>query len=287
MSELNFLDLIMLQKVDKDSAVEKFGTLINTSFFETANLLGSLKVKQLVEIESSIGGASPVTLTELGKGVLLEAEEQSAKELDALDSAILSSLSRGVRELDALTTDLNIMPKDLAYHIHKLVVQRYAAYNVRSAKVSISLTEKGFNQLGQAHQAVAADAAALGMDSAVVSSSTSSQTANVQSAQAAKPAAVQAPKSSNAPSSSGPSDWTPGAVDAKTSAPAPKGQQTTLNSPKKSEPIIELPKVPVPMMRKATKLQYYFMKYWFILAVILILIVAGFALGVAKLLRLI
>ncbi|MCX6772534.1 MAG: hypothetical protein NTV88_02060 [Candidatus Micrarchaeota archaeon] len=45
MNELSFLDIAILRKIDAESSVEKFGSMINTSFFETANLLGTTKIK--------------------------------------------------------------------------------------------------------------------------------------------------------------------------------------------------------------------------------------------------
>jgi len=60
--ELTYLDLLVLRKIDSDSSVEKFGQQINTSFFETANVLGTMKIKGFVDIQSSIGGQSPLVV---------------------------------------------------------------------------------------------------------------------------------------------------------------------------------------------------------------------------------
>lgn len=148
MDDLNYLDLIILKKIDADSTVEKFGTQINTSFFETANILGTLKVKGLIEIETSIGGASPVRLTDEGKETIEHASRKASEEIDGLDRAVLSSLGSGIRDLPTLAGAMNIRSKDLAFHLNKLKVSDYLDYDVRSGKIFLSLTEKGFNLTG-------------------------------------------------------------------------------------------------------------------------------------------
>ncbi|GEM_PF-783658 len=154
MEDTNYLDLIILKKIDASSSVEKFGTMINTSFFETANLLGTLKVKGLLDFQTSIGGQSPVALAGEGKEFLEHASRKAGEEIDQLDRAILSLLAGGVRDLGALTSAINIRPKDLAFHLNKLKVSDYVDYEVRSSKVSLSLTEKGFMLAGGARGAV-------------------------------------------------------------------------------------------------------------------------------------
>ena len=79
MNELTFLDLVILQKVDGESSVEKFGSMINTSFFETANLLGTVKIKGYIDIESSVGGLSGVAITDAGQSLLAFAEHKAAE----------------------------------------------------------------------------------------------------------------------------------------------------------------------------------------------------------------
>ncbi|MFA4983239.1 MAG: hypothetical protein WC588_03410 [Candidatus Micrarchaeia archaeon] len=148
MNELNFLDLVILQKVDAESSVEKFGSMINTSFFETANLLGTVKIKGYINIESSLGGISKVTLTEAGSALLLVAEQRAKEPIEPLDNAILHALAGGAKELGTLQTALNIRAGDLAFHINKLVAQSFMDYTVRSAKVEFVLTEAGFNCVG-------------------------------------------------------------------------------------------------------------------------------------------
>ncbi len=147
--EVSFLDLMVLRRIDENSVVEKFGTKINTSFFETANLLGSLKVKGYVDIESSIGGSSPIILTATGRKLLQEvAEKTGEQELDVLDETILKNLASGVRELKVLESAVNVNSRDLAMHLSKLQAQRYIDPSIRSANVNLSLTEKGFTKVG-------------------------------------------------------------------------------------------------------------------------------------------
>lgn len=147
-NEVNYLDLIILAKLDADSTVEKFGSQINTSFFETANLMGTLKIKGLLDIQSSIGGRSPLILTGEGKDVLTQATARSQEPLDTLDQAILHALAGGVRLWPELMEAINIRSRDLAFHLYKLKAGDYIDHEVRSGKVSFSLTEKGFNITG-------------------------------------------------------------------------------------------------------------------------------------------
>ena len=148
MNELTFLDLAILKRIDANSSVENFGSTINTSFFETANLLGTVKIKGYVNIETSIGGISKVTVTDAGMGILTLAEKKAAEPSEPLDSALLHALAGGAKDPEALQSSLNIRSGDLAYHINKMVVQGSMDYEVRSSKVNLMLTEQGFNSTG-------------------------------------------------------------------------------------------------------------------------------------------
>ena len=148
MNELTFLDLVILKKIDSESTVENFGSLINTSFFESANLLGTMKIKGYISIESSIGGTSRLTITDAGNGILALCEQRIHEPIEPLDNAILHALAGGAKELEAMQTSLNIRGADLAYHINKLISQGFMDYSVRSAKVYFVLTEQGFNSTG-------------------------------------------------------------------------------------------------------------------------------------------
>ena len=142
--EINYLDLIVLRKMDAESTVEKFGSTINTSFFETANLLGTMKIKGLVDIHSSIAGHSPLVITGEGQDFLALAMQKASEPLDALDRAALSAIGAGMRDLNSLQQALNVRGRDLALHLHKLKMQDYIDHEVRSSRVILSLTEKGF-----------------------------------------------------------------------------------------------------------------------------------------------
>ena len=148
MNELTFLDLVILKKIDANSSVENFGSVINTSFFETANLLGTVKIKGYVNIETSIGGISKVTITDAGTGILTLAEKKAAEPIEPLDNALLHALAGGAKDPEALQSQLNIRSGDLTYHINKMVVQSFMDYEVRSSKVNLMLTEQGFNSTG-------------------------------------------------------------------------------------------------------------------------------------------
>jgi len=148
MNELTFLDLVILKKIDANSSVENFGSQINTSFFETANLLGTVKIKGYVGIETSIGGISKVTITDAGMGILALAEKKATDPIEPLDNALLHALAGGAKDPEALQSQLNIRSGDLTYHINKMVVQSFMDYEVRSGKVNLMLTEQGFNSTG-------------------------------------------------------------------------------------------------------------------------------------------
>jgi|GEM_PF-4154992 len=142
-NNINYLDILILKNIDDNSTVEKFGPIINTSFFETANILGSMKVKGLIDIQSSIGGLSPILVLDAGRDVISMAIKKAAEPLDDLDYEILSNL-RKFNELSLLEKNLNINSSDLAFRLYKLKSGGYISDQVQSARVFISLTEKGF-----------------------------------------------------------------------------------------------------------------------------------------------
>ncbi len=148
MSELNFLDLVVLYRIDENSTMENLRTVVNASFFEAANILGTMKVKGLIDIKSSVGGASSVSLAPGGVAALDTADSKALEQPDQLDDAILHALSTGVRDLEMLTVAVNVRSSDLAYHLHKLHSHQLIDYSVRTGKVSVSLTEQGFNKVG-------------------------------------------------------------------------------------------------------------------------------------------
>jgi len=192
MNELTFLDLAVLLKIDTESTVEKFGSAINTSFFETANLLGTMKLKGYLDIMSSVGGLSRVVLTDAGASILTVANEKSREPIDALDSSILATLASGVRDLEGISNAINIRQGDLAYHLHKLSIQQYIDYTLRSAKIYVSLTEKGFNSTG----------AIRAQTTAPASGTATMQPTNVPASAQARPAQTTVPTATPSPSTS-------------------------------------------------------------------------------------
>jgi hypothetical protein len=145
--EINFIDLAALMKIGPDTTAEKFGSLINSSYFDGANLLGVLYQKRLVSLSTSFPGPNPVTVTDNGKALISEAESRSKEEFDHLDMALLTQLANGKRSLTDLSGVVNVRPKDLAMHLYKMIKNNYASYDFRSGTVDLMLTEKGFQQV--------------------------------------------------------------------------------------------------------------------------------------------
>ncbi len=146
MRELTFLDIVVMQRIEPESLVERFGSKINSSFFDTANILGGLKLKGYIDILSSPGN-SEIKITESGQKILEEAEARSGEEVDALDTAVIEAIAVGMRDVSALTGELNVRSSDLALHIYKLVKKNLIDYEVHSGKVELMLTEEGFNRV--------------------------------------------------------------------------------------------------------------------------------------------
>ncbi|MEM4589723.1 MAG: hypothetical protein QXK21_00450 [Candidatus Micrarchaeia archaeon] len=145
--DLTILDLIVLEKIEKDSLMESFSGKLYSSFFDTASILGTLQVKQLVSISSAIG-RSIVNRSELGEKVLMYAEEKATEPLDGLDHVILKSIAAGNKVFENVKNDLNIRSDDLAIHLYKVIKQGYADYEIRAGKLTLNITEKGFKLTG-------------------------------------------------------------------------------------------------------------------------------------------
>lgn len=144
--EVNFLDLIAVSKIQPDTVVEKFGGMINSSFFDASNILGTLRLKGLIDFTTSFPGTSAVTVTDLGKRVLADAEGASGNEFNQLDLTILVQLSNGKRSVQDIGGAVNVRPNDLAMHLYKLGKQGFLTYDFRNGTITLSLTEKGFMQ---------------------------------------------------------------------------------------------------------------------------------------------
>lgn len=158
--DLTILDLVVLEKIEKDSLMESFSGKLYSSFFETASILGTLQVKQLVSISSSIG-RSIVNRSELGEKVLMYANERAIEPLDGLDHVILKSIASGNKVFERIKEDLNLRSDDLAIHLYKVIKQGYADYEIRSGKLTINITEKGFKLIGYVPKKAAQEQPAL------------------------------------------------------------------------------------------------------------------------------
>lgn len=153
MEEIEFMDLVVLHRIDADSTVEKFGSKINTSFFETANLLGTMKVKGLIDFQQTLGH-TPIVITEKGRYVLELADQKSREEFSDLDRSVLETIALGAVTPEDVKQIMHIRSDDLAYHLDKLYKKGYIDYTVRSAKITLMLTEKGFNKVGKLRRKV-------------------------------------------------------------------------------------------------------------------------------------
>ncbi len=142
--EVNFLDLAALSRIGPDTVVEKFGGLINSSFFDASNILGTLKLKGLIDFSTMYAGQNAIVVTDQGKQLLGEANAKASQELDPLDTEILARLSRGKMQLQELGGSVNLAQRDLALRVYKLTQQQFASYSIRNGTLDIMLTEKGF-----------------------------------------------------------------------------------------------------------------------------------------------
>jgi hypothetical protein len=142
--EINFLDLMAISSIGPETVVEKFGSIINSSFFDASNFLGNLKIKGLVDFTTSFPGQSLLIVTPAGSTLLKDADEKSKLAIDALDMEILRQLSRGKRSLTDLAGAINVAQTDLAMHLYRLYKQDYLVATFRNATLDMALTEKGF-----------------------------------------------------------------------------------------------------------------------------------------------
>jgi len=142
--DVDFMDLICITKITPDTVLEKFGGLINASFFDGSKVAGTLKQKGLIDFSASYPGPSKMLLTDDGKKLIDEANAKSTEPFDDLDKTILAQLSGGRRNPSELGASLNLRPKDLALRLYKLSKQEYITYELKNGGIEIMLTEKGF-----------------------------------------------------------------------------------------------------------------------------------------------
>jgi len=145
--ELTFVDLILLEKIEKDTPINALSGILDATSFETANFVGLLKIKGFVDITPSIG-RSTASRTQVGEEILSRALLKSGESLDEIDYAILKMVAVGGRDFDTLAADMRLSSDALAYHLYKLVKQEYLDYAIKGAKVSFCLTESGFKLTG-------------------------------------------------------------------------------------------------------------------------------------------
>ncbi len=144
--EINFLDLAALLKIAPDTTVEKYGSLINSSLFDAANVLGSLNNKKLISFTTAFPNQNPIAITDLGKQVIAEANEKANLDFDHLDLSILNQLNAGKSALPDISGAINVRPRDLAMHLFKLAKQGFMTYDFRNGSIKMMLTDKGFAQ---------------------------------------------------------------------------------------------------------------------------------------------
>jgi hypothetical protein len=172
--EINFIDLACLLKITPDTVLEKFGSLINSSFFDASNLAGTLKQKGLIDFTSDYPGPNGIVITEAGNALIAEANAKAPEPFDGLDQAVLDQMSGGKRSPDELGATLNLRPRDLAMRVYKLNKQGYVIYDLRNGIAEVMLTEAGFLKVkSQPQQGASADA-----QQAVQSNAASSATAD-------------------------------------------------------------------------------------------------------------
>jgi len=144
--DINFLDLMALKRITSATVVEKFGGLINSSFFDASNILGTLKLKGLVDFTTIVPGQNAITITEIGNQLMKDADQKAIEQFDQLDLTILRQLVGGKRSFQDLNSVVNIRPKDLAMRLYKLTKQEYMTSEFRNGNIDTALTEKGFMQ---------------------------------------------------------------------------------------------------------------------------------------------
>ena len=145
--EPNFVDLFALTKITSESVVERFGSSINSSFFDGSNILGGLRIKGLIDFTTTMGSQNSIVVTDSGRKLIDDANKKAAEPIDQLDTTILVQLSNGKRTVNDISGVINISSKDLAVHLYKINAQNYVSAEFRNGILNISLTEKGFMQI--------------------------------------------------------------------------------------------------------------------------------------------
>lgn len=142
--EPNFLDLVCVLNITGDTTIERFGSLINASTFDGANIAGTLKQKGLIDFTSFYPGPNTMKITDQAKALISEADTKATTPFDPLDESILVQISGGKKLPSEVQSSLNIRPKDLALHLYKVSKQGLITYELKTGNVSLALTEQGF-----------------------------------------------------------------------------------------------------------------------------------------------
>ncbi len=144
--EVTFFDLVSLVKIKPGITVERYGGLINSSFFDGARVLGTLQQKKLITLSTAMPDQNPITVTDTGKQLIAEADSKAEQDFDHLDLEILTQIQKGKNTPEDLGAAVNVRPRDLAMHLYRLSKTDYATYELVNGTVSMMLTEKGFAQ---------------------------------------------------------------------------------------------------------------------------------------------
>ncbi|MCW6160502.1 MAG: hypothetical protein LVQ95_05465 [Candidatus Micrarchaeales archaeon] len=145
--EINFFDLASLLKIKPDTTMERFGGMLNSSYFDGANIAATLSQKKLISFNTALPGQSIITITDTGKQLIDEANTKANMDFDHLDLAVITQVSNGKTTPNDIGAGINVRPRDLAMHLFKLAQQDFVTYEFRSGAVSVMLTEKGFKQV--------------------------------------------------------------------------------------------------------------------------------------------
>jgi hypothetical protein len=220
-----------------------------------------------------------VALAPGGVAALDSADAKALEQPDQLDDAILRALSTGVRDLEMLTVALNVRSSDLAYHLHKLNSHQLVDYSVRAGKVSISLTEQGFNKVGavrsvQGPAPPAANVPAAPVQQVPPSSPVLPKEIPEQPSEKEPIPDIPAAPPAYSPRAQ-PQAWHmhPANPDAQRQTAPTEEMVRTSEALKKAEQ-----EMPMPTKRLLSKLEYYFEKYMLTIALIgvLLLLAIGY-----------
>ncbi|MCX8166383.1 MAG: hypothetical protein N3E37_00835 [Candidatus Micrarchaeota archaeon] len=147
---IDFFELVLLQTINskKDTAyLEKLPAEMNSSFYEIANRTGSLRLKELIEIKSSIG-TTELVLTAKAKDFLsmIEKKTEEKQHLDHLSKEVLKCIANNMNELYEIQKSLNIRETDLTINLYTLYKKELIDYTCQNNTVKFVLTEKGFSK---------------------------------------------------------------------------------------------------------------------------------------------